>query len=111
MPKVYHDRPDTPEFRPATSVEARENQMIALAVDAAEKQLRDGTASPSVIVHYLKLGTTRERLEKEILERQAAKLTAQIEALQSLKSSEELYKGALEAMRSYSATPTPDDEY
>ena len=54
--------------RPALSPEARENQLISLAVDLAEKQLQEGTASSQVITHYLKLGSTKERLEKEKLE-------------------------------------------
>ena len=54
---------------PATSVEARENQLISLAVDLAERQLSEGTASSQVITHYLKLGTTKDRLEKEKLEK------------------------------------------
>ena len=55
-------------MRPALTPEARENQLVSLAVDLAEQQLRDGTASSQVITHYLKLGSTKERLEKEKLE-------------------------------------------
>ena len=57
-------------MRPALTPEARENQLVSLAVDLAEKQLREGTASSQVITHYLKLGSTKERIEKEILEKQ-----------------------------------------
>ena len=57
-------------LRPPTSLEAQENLMISLAVQCAEKQLRDGTASSQVITHYLKLGSSKERIEKEILEKQ-----------------------------------------
>lgn len=87
---------------PATSVEARENQLISLAVDLAERQLSEGTASSQVITHYLKLGTTKERLEKEKLEKENELLKAKTEAIQSAKRVEELYKEALNAMRSYS---------
>lgn len=92
----------TKNGRPALSPEARENQMIALAVDLAEQQLRDGTASSQVITHYLKLGSTKERIEKEILERQKDLITAKTEALQSAKRVEELYANAIAAMRRYS---------
>ena len=54
--------------RPAMSPDARENQMINLAVDLAEKQLEEGTASSQVITHFLKLGSSKERLEREKLE-------------------------------------------
>ena len=91
------DRP----IRPALTPEARENQMISLAIDLAEQQLRDGTASSQVITHYLKLGSTKERIEKEILERQKDLIEAKTQSLQSAKRIEELYADAINAMRSY----------
>lgn len=87
--------------RPATTTEAREQQMIALAVDLAEEQLRNGTASSQVITHYLKLGTTKEKIEKEILEKQKDLIVAKTENLQQSKKNEEIYAEALEAFRSY----------
>ncbi len=95
---------------PATSIEARENQLISLAVDLAEKQLEKGTASSQVITHYLKLGSTKERLEKEILQQQSKLLHAKTEQIQSAKKVEELYKNALDAMRSYSGQKEEDDD-
>lgn len=88
--------------RPALSPEARENQLISLAVDLAEKQLMEGTASSQVITHYLKLGSTKERIEKEILEKQKELIEAKTQNLQSAKRIEDLYTNALNAMRSYS---------
>lgn len=99
----------TKKMRPALTPEARENQMIALAVDCAEQQLRDGTASSQVIVHYLKLGSSKEKLEKEKLEKENGLLTAKIEAMQSAKASEELYAKAIEAMRRYSGHGNSDE--
>lgn len=95
---------------PATTVESRENQLIALAVNVAEKQLIDGTASSQVITHYLKLGSTKERLEKEILEHQKDLLVAKTESIQSAKKVEELYKNALNAMRTYSGQEETEDD-
>ena len=95
---------DSVRFEPAMTVEGREKQMIALAVDLAEQQLRDGTASAQVITHYLKLGSTKERLEKEILEKQKELMQAKTEALKSAKHVEELYANALQAMRDYNGT-------
>lgn len=89
-------------LRPALTPEARENQLISLAVDLAEQQLLDGTASSQVITHYLKLGSTKERLEKQIMEEQKKLLEAKTEAIQSAKRVEELYANALNAMRNYS---------
>ena len=97
---------------PATSIEGRENQLISLAVARAEEQLRDGTASSQVITHYLRLGSTKDRLEKEILEKKKELITAQTEAIASAKKVEELYVNALKAMRAYSggAFDTDTDE-
>lgn len=102
---------DQPKRRqpPATTPEARENQLISLAVDLAEKQLAEGTASSQVITHYLKLGSTKERLEKEILEEQRELLKAKTDAIQSAKRVEELYTNALSAMRTYSGQGGPND--
>lgn len=94
---------------PAPTLEARENQMIALAVDLAEKQLSEGTASASVITHYLKLGTTREILEKERLKEENRLLRAKTESLESAKKVEELYFQALSAMREYSGQEVEED--
>lgn len=102
---------ETPKRRPpATTIEARENQLIALAVDLAEKQMYEGKASSQVITHYLKLGSTKERLEKEILEKQKDLLQAKTDSIQSAKKVEELYKNALDAMRCYSGQDGVKDE-
>lgn len=95
---------------PADSPEARENQLIAAAVNLAEKQLLDGTASPSVITHYLRLASGRERLEREKLERENEVLRAKAEAYESNRRTEELYSQAIEAMRSYSGFDSVDDD-
>ena len=95
---------------PATTPEARENQMISLAVEMAEHQMRTGTASSQVIVHYLKLGSTREKLEQERLKQENEMLRAKTEALASAKHVEELYKTALDAMRAYSGDGTVPQE-
>ena len=96
-------------MRPALTPEGRENQMISLAIDLAEKQLMEGTASSQVITHFLKLGSTKERIEKEILEKQKELIVAKTESLQAAQRVEELYKNALDAMRSYNGQGDPDD--
>lgn len=98
------------KMRPALSPEARENQLVSLAVDLAEQQLRDGTASSQVITHYLKLGSTKERIEKQILEKQKELIEAKTQSLQSAQRIEELYTNALDAMRNYSGQGSSDDQ-
>lgn len=106
MPKVRENKSNK---RPALTPEARENQMIALAVNLAEKQLQEGTASSQVITHFLKLGSTKERLEKEKLEEENKLLRAKTEKLQSDKRVEELYTDALNAMRRYNGQGGQND--
>lgn len=96
--------------RPALTPEARENQLIALAIDLAEKQLMEGTASSQVITHYLKLGSTKERIEKEILEKQKDLIVAKTESYQSAKRTEELYADAMKAIKRYRGELFDDDE-
>jgi hypothetical protein len=88
-------------MRPATTDEGRESQLVSLAIDLAEKQLSEGTASAQVITHYLRLGSTRERLEQERLHRENALLSSKVELMASAQRVEELYSQALNAMRSY----------
>lgn len=89
-------------MRPATSPEQRESQLMSLATDLAEKQLIEGTASAQVITHYLKMASSRERLEQERLQRENLLLTAKVEQIASGKRIEELYEDALHAMKTYS---------
>ena len=98
MAKVKNNN-SSRQIRPALTPEARENQLISLAVDLAEKQLQEGTASSQVITHYLKLGSTKERLEKEILEKQKDLMDARTKALKSAENVERLYADAISAMR------------
>lgn len=92
----------------ATTPEARENQLIALATNLAEKQLREGTASSQVITHYLKLGSTKERLEKELMMKQKDFVEAKTESIKTAKESEEnlakMYSEVIQAMQLYSGS-------
>lgn len=97
--------------RPALTPESRENQMIAQAMDLAEKQLQEGTASSQIITHFLKLGTTRAELEKAKLERENELLRAKTENLQSTQRIEEMYEQAIKAMQRYSGNGESEDEY
>ena len=91
----------TKKMRPALSPEARENQMISLAVVLAEQQLRDGTASSQVITHFLKLGTSRAELEKEKLKQETEVLKAKAKSIESAEEVKLLYDNAIKAMRNY----------
>ena len=93
---------------PVRSDEARESRLISLAVDLAERQLEEGTASSQVIVHYLKLGTTREKIEKEILERQKDLIEAKTDSLKANQQLSELFTKAIEAMKTYG--PSEDEK-
>ena len=97
------------KMRPALSPEARENQLISLAVDLAEQQLRDRTASSQVITHYLKLGYKKKKLEREKIALENELTRAKTEAVGSSKHIEELMEQAIDSMRRYSGNGEPDD--
>lgn len=97
--------------RPATTLEAREAQVVSMAIDLAERQISEGTASSQVITHFLKLGSTRERLEQERLRSENLLQEAKIEQLRSAKRVEELYEDALNAMRTYAGQDVETMDY
>lgn len=112
MPKVKVNTKSEPlkKIRPALTPESREAQLICMATDLAEQQLRDGTASSQVITHYLKLGTTKERIEREILEKQKELISAKTKALEDASDMKALYADAIAAMKRYSGNGGTDDE-
>ena len=97
-------------FIPASTPEARENQLIALATDLAEEQLRAGTASSQVVTHFLKLGSMKESLEREKLENENALLKAKADSLQSAATSEELFREAIAAFGQYRGDEPGEDD-
>lgn len=113
MPKVKapSSSSSSPHRRPATTPEGRENQLISLAIDLVEKRLLEGTASSQETTHFLKLASSKSRLEIEKLRKENELITAKTEALQSAKRMEELYAEAIKAMQSYSGHGDSDEEY
>lgn len=97
------------KLRPALSPEAREQQMISYAIDLAEQQLRDGTASSQVITHYLKLGSTKAVLENEKLREENKLLRAKTEMIENQKNYNELVEKAIKAMQNYQGHGDPDE--
>jgi hypothetical protein len=93
--------PGSRRSRPATTPEGRESQLISLAYDLVEKRIRQGTATSQETTHFLKLGSSRERLEQERLEHENELTAVKIAALASQQATEELYRDALNAMRTY----------
>lgn len=113
MPKVKVKSPDKLEpkkSRPALTPEGRENQLIAKAINLAERQLDEGTASSQVITHFLKLGTENAKLEREKLKHENELLRAKTAAIESSKRSEELFERALRAMSDYQGSSRHDDD-
>ena len=112
--KQYSEDFSQPSFTPAMTPEDQEDQLISLAVDLAVKRLKEGTASNQLISEIIKLGTTKERLAKEKLQRENEMLRAKTEAIEASKRNGEMYAEALRAMREYAgvqAIEEDDDEY
>lgn len=95
--------------RPALSPEARESQLISYAMDLAERQLLDGTASSQVITHFLKAGTAKYELEKERLKTENILAQAKAEALNQAKADRMAYDEIIKALKSYSGKGDPED--
>ena len=112
MPKVKKtiNSNSDKSIRPALTPEARENQLIALAVDLVQQRLIDGSASSQETTHFLKLGSMKNQLEMEKLREENKLLKAKTESIQSAKRVEELYAEAINAMRRYSGNRSSSDE-
>ena len=96
-------------LRPALTPEARENQMISLAMDLVEERLRNGTASSQETTHFLKLGSSKNKLEVEKLKQETELLKAKQDSLESTARIEQLYNDAMSAMRTYSGNTDKQD--
>ena len=101
----------TPRTRTPLTSEARENQMISLAMDLAEQQLRDGTASSQLITEFVKRGSTKARIEKELLEKQRDLAAAKADAIKAADRLEELMKEATKAMRRYQGMDEEEEDF
>lgn len=110
MARVKQTEPTGPSRTPLTP-EVRENQLVSLAMDLAEKQIREGTATSQVISHFLKLGSTVQRLEKEKLEKENELLRAKAKAIESEQERAVLYADAIAAMKRYSGRDDSDEDY
>jgi hypothetical protein len=98
-----------PNRRPAQTDEAREQQLISQAMDLAERQIQDGSAPAQVMMHFVKMGSSREKLEQARLARENQLLDAKVDNMASGKRVEELYGAAIEAMRHYAGHHDEDD--
>lgn len=105
------ETPKPSRRRPATTPEAREQQMVALAFDVAQRQMEEGTVSSQVLTHWLKLGSEREKLERQKLKLEAEHLQMKSEQIASGARMEELYADAISAFHEYSGkTPDGNDD-
>lgn len=96
---------------PARSIEGREQQMIALAMDLAEKKLRDGTASNQLICHFLKHATVQAELEREKIKADVELQKTKVKSIESQKNTEEMYEKAINALKKYQGIQQEDDYY
>lgn len=113
MKKMKVVAPSLPKrkTKAAKSIEERESQLCALAYDLVEQRLLNGTATSQETTHFLRLGSSRERLEREILKKQMELTDAKTENIRSAANNEELYSRAIEAMSRYSGNYGDEDDY
>lgn len=108
--KHARDSEVKPRLRPAYTPEAKENQMIALAMDLVEERLRNGTATSQETTHFLKLGTEKERLEKQKLEAEIELLAEKKKNIGSQDETKALLDDALSAFKRYSGSSGDDHD-
>jgi len=97
-------------IRPALTPEAREDQMISLAMDLVQKRLIEGTASSQETTHFLKLATIKAKRELESLELNNELTRAKTESIRAQKRSDELFAEAIKAFKTYSGNSSADEE-
>lgn len=86
----------------ASTPEGRENEMIMLAYQEVERRIRDHTATSQELCHFLKMGSEKERLEREKLEVEMELQRVRADSIESDKHIEELYNNTIAAMKLYS---------
>lgn len=113
MGRRLPDDSPTPLPPPAKTLEGREDQLIAAAMDLVERRISEGTASAQETVHFLKLGSVRNQLEQEKLRGENQVLLARVKDLESRRSGDELYAAALQAFKGYSGQEPvdPDEDF
>lgn len=104
------ERDPEPLPPPATTLEGREDQLIAAAMDLVERRIHEGTASAQETVHFLRLGSVRNQLEQDKLRHENEVLKTRVKEMESRRTSEELYEKALAAMRGYQGIDVPEED-
>lgn len=89
--------------------EAREQYLQNLAMEVAEEKMLNGTASSQIICHFLNLATQKAELEREKVKADVELQKAKVDALESQKTSEELYGQVINALKKYKGI-SDDDE-
>jgi len=98
----YPMKPPAPKRRaPAVTPEQRNNQLVSMSFDAAEKMIMDGKATSQLLVHFLKQQTARDNLELAKLEKENMLLEARTSQISAGEDVRELYQNAIAAMTEY----------
>lgn len=111
MPRKKQPEADNKQYKlpPALTEEALENHLIMKAYEVVYQRMCDGSVTSPELVHFLRLGSTKEREDRDFLNKRKELLEAKTKAINEQKGMEELYAKAIEAMRSYSGTNLEDD--
>ena len=91
----------TKKSPPAFNDDEREKQLIALAYDEVERRIRNHEATSQELVHFLRMGSSREKQERKIMVKNEELLGAKTESIQNQKSTEIFMRDALLAFKVY----------
>lgn len=100
------------KMRPALTPEAREGQMISLAMDLVEERLRNGTASSQETTHFLRIAANKkiDELNIQLAQKDLELKEAKKQAIYSTERMEQLYAEAIQAMQRYGGHGEEDEE-
>lgn len=109
MARRMDEDPSTRRRSPAKTPEERETSLISMAMDLAEQRIADGTASSPLLLHFAKLGSSREELEQQRLVNENAVLRKKLETMEAAIDVKNLMEDALSAFKGYSGEDDDDD--
>ena len=91
----------TKKSPPAYNDDEREKQLIALAYDEVERRIRNHEDTSQELVHFLKMGSGREKQERKLMVKNEALLGAKTEAIEQQKVTDLYMQDALKAFKVY----------
>lgn len=99
---ISPDANQTTVYLRATTPEGRENELVDMAYNEVARRIANHEATSAELVHFLKMGSEKERLERSKIEAEMELQRAKTVAIEEGRSMEQIAKEALDAFKRYS---------